>query len=61
MIFCQPNNLASTITQLLTYMDTCSSQMANGEVTDAIYLDFAKAFDTVPHARLLIKLKGIWN
>ena len=48
----------STITQLLTYLDTCSSRMANGEVTDAIYLDFAKAFDTVPHARLLIKLKA---
>ena len=30
----------------------------NGNVVDAIYFDFAKAFDTVPHRRLLKKLKG---
>ena len=30
--------------------------MANGSVTDTIYLDFAKAFDTVPHRRLLVGL-----
>ena len=29
-----------------------------GNSVDAVYLDFGKAFDTVAHERLLIKLKG---
>ena len=30
-----------------------------GESIDVIYLDFAKAFDKVPHRRLLAKVKGL--
>ena len=30
----------------------------NGLPVDTLYLDFAKAFDKVPHRRLLIKLKA---
>ena len=48
----------STTTQLLNYLDKCVEMLANGNVIDAIYFDFAKAFDTVPHRRLLKKLKG---
>ena len=48
----------STVTQLLRYMDYCAEVLAKGSVTDVIYLDFAKAFDTVPHSRLLLKLKA---
>ena len=48
----------STVTQLLNYLDKCAATMAQGGVTDAIYLDFAKAFDTVPHSRLIGKLQA---
>ena len=46
----------STTTQLLYYLDKCVKSISIGEVVDVIYFDFAKAFDTVPHRRLLWKL-----
>ena len=48
----------STVTQLLKYLDKCAQSVATGKVVDAIYLDFEKAFDTVPHQRLIGKLKA---
>jgi len=48
----------STVTQLLMYMDKCVEDIADGNVVDAIYLDFWKAFDTVPHRRLIGKLEA---
>ena len=48
----------STVTQLLNYLDKCCESIADGKVVDSIYFDFAKAFDTVPHRRLLKKLEG---
>ena len=48
----------STTLQLLYYLDECMNVTANGGVVDAIYLDFAKAFDMVPHRRLLGKLEA---
>ncbi len=48
----------STTTQLLNYLNSCIEAIAEGDVVDTIYFDFAKAFDTVPHRRLLKKLKS---
>ena len=31
--------------------------LEEGDVVDLVYLDFKKAFDKVPHERLLLKLK----
>ena len=47
----------SCVTQLLAVLDSDASSRRGGNI-DTIYLDFAKAFDTVPHQRLLVKLRG---
>ena len=48
----------SCVTQLLAVLDAWTNTLDEGGNIDAIYLDFAKAFDTVPHKRLLVKLHG---
>jgi len=46
----------SCTTQLLEVIDHWSEILEEGGQLDCIYLDFAKAFDTVPHQRLMKKL-----
>ena len=47
----------STTLQLLCIMDEWTTLLDSGAQVDVIYTDFEKAFDTVPHGRLLTKLK----
>jgi hypothetical protein len=56
-------NKRSCVTQLLEVMEILTDSFDDGEAIDMVYLDFKKAFDTVPHQRLLCKLQsyGITN
>lgn len=48
----------SCVSQLLEVVDDFSSLVDQGQSFDVIYLDFKKAFDSVPHQRLLLKLQA---
>ena len=39
-------------------MDSWTKALDRREYVDVVYLDFMKAFDTVPHKRLIVKLKS---
>ena len=53
----------SCLSNLLESIDAIGDLLAQGEGVDIFYMDFQKAFDTVPHNRLRIKLEsyGICN
>jgi len=44
-------------TQLITAIQDLAKNLSEEKQIDAILLDFSKAFDKVPHQRLLLKLK----
>jgi ribonucleases P/MRP protein subunit RPP40 len=48
----------SCLTNLLEFLEFTGSQIDNGNAVDVIYLDFQKAFDKVPHRRLIAKLEA---
>ena len=48
----------SCSSQLISVLDVWTQILDKRESLDAVYLDFQKAFDTVPHQRLLTKLKA---
>ena len=48
----------SCVSQLLEVIDDFTKFIDDGIPFDVVYLDFKKAFDTVPHKRLLEKMKG---
>lgn len=48
----------SCVTQLIDVCDKWTEELDNKNNIDVIYLDFQKAFDSVPHKRLIKKLQG---
>ena len=53
----RPNH--SCLTQLLQTIHCLAQSLDKGLSSHAVFLDFSKAFDSVPHQRLLLKLKHI--
>jgi hypothetical protein len=48
----------STVTNLLEAMNLWTETLMHGTPVDILYLDYAKAFDTVPHVRLLRQVES---
>ena len=48
----------SCTSNLLSFLETVTASVDAKQQVDTIYLDFAKAFDKVPHQRLLLKLRA---
>ena len=49
---------ASCLTNLLEFFEKVTDAIDKGKSFHCIYLDFATAFDKVPHFRLIKKLKA---
>ena len=49
----------SCLTNLLEYLEYITEQIDQNNPVDCIFLDFSKAFDKVPHQRLLAKVKSL--
>ena len=48
----------SCVTNVLCFFEEITKWVDEGSPVDVIYLDFQKAFDKVPHQRLILKLKS---
>ena len=64
MIFCRPVSMAleknlSTTLALLDLVDKLTTSIENNEITIGIFVDLAKAFDTVNHNKIFYYLNYI--
>jgi hypothetical protein len=48
----------SCATNLIEFLDFITQSLDSGTPTDTVFLDFAKAFDKVPHRRLIEKMRA---
>ncbi len=51
----------SCLTNVLCFIEEITKWMDEGSSVYVIYLDFQKAFDKVPHQRLILKSHGMGN
>ena len=47
----------STLSNVLAHVEKLIRQLEQGKVVDCLLLDLAKAFDTVPHTRIIRRMK----
>lgn len=48
----------SCATAILSFLNDVTNAVDDHQQVDAVFLDFSKAFDSISHSRLLMKLKG---
>ena len=49
----------SCLTNLLEFFESVTKELDDGNNVDLVYLDFCKAFDKVPHLRLIRKMEAL--
>ena len=49
----------SCLTNVLEFVEVAADAVDAGDSLDVLFLDFKKAFDKVPHFRLILKMKAL--